>query len=79
MARLIVKYSEDLRVARIASEIYSRLRDNSLNPFSAKLNFSPGTGEAEVIYYFEDSDKLPKESELVNILKGINFKVLNLP
>ena len=75
---LRVIYSEDLRIARIASEIYSRLRDNSLNPFSVKLNFFPGTGEAEVVYYFQDSDKLPEKSKLVDILKGINFKLLNL-
>ncbi|MEK6897053.1 MAG: hypothetical protein AABW93_00830 [Nanoarchaeota archaeon] len=78
MARLKVIYSEDFRRAKVASKIYARLRDNGLNPFSLKLNCFPKTGEQEVIYYFEDSDKLPKESELVNILKGIKFRTLNL-
>ncbi len=78
MPILLVRCSEDFRKAKVASEIYSRLRDNGLDPFSLKLNYFPKTGEQEITFYFENSDKLPKESKLVTILKGIKFKELNL-
>ncbi|MEK6840668.1 MAG: hypothetical protein AABX79_01815 [Nanoarchaeota archaeon] len=78
MARLVIRFSEDFREARTASKIYVRLRDNGLEPFSVQLNYHTKLGEQEVIYYFENSDKMPKKSKLVDILEGIKFTTLTL-
>lgn len=73
-----IRYSEDFRKNKVVSEVYSRLRDNGLDPVEISTNYNVGIGTGETNYLFRSSIDLPDKSTLEKMLKGINITELRV-
>jgi hypothetical protein len=78
MRRITVTYSENFRENRTPSEIYSRLRDNKLDPIKVVSEYNVGVGRGKIIYIFGDNIDLPSDSRLAEILKDIPFDMVGV-
>ncbi len=72
--KIIIKYEGDFEGdKKIASEIYSRLKENYVNPLFIDSSYSVSTQSGKVEYTFKSEEILPQKSELEKMLEGINF------
>ncbi len=79
MKKIMINYSEDFRENKIASEIYSRLRNRGFDQISVATNYNVGLGMTEAEYLF-NGGTFPEDSDLEKILEGIkvSFKICEL-
>jgi len=80
MIKLLLNYAEDFRENKIASKVYSALRDRWFDPITVTEHYRVGLGEMDVACLFQDRSA-PSDADLEKILSGfigVTFRLIPL-
>jgi len=78
MSKINIRYSEDFRENRIASDVYGILRDKGFDPIFVSSGYTVDSGVGLCIFTFPDKTKLPNKEGLESMFEGIPLQSIEI-